>query len=65
MSVERPSPTDLFGRAVEISDARERMAFLDEACAAHPTLRAEVEDLLRRDAEASQFLEPPAEFRHT
>jgi len=65
MSAERPDPADIFSQAVGIADSAERLAFLNRVCAGHPTLRGEVEDLLRRDAEASQFLEPPAEFGHT
>jgi WD40 repeat protein len=52
---------ELFQEALPL-DAPARRALLDERCAADPELRAEVERLLARDAEAErqEFLEPPA-----
>ena len=49
----------IFGRALEIESPAERSAFLDEACAANPGLRAEVEDLLRAVAGAGDFMKRP------
>ncbi len=40
--------------------ASERAAFLDQACAGDPRLRAEVEELLAADEEADGFMESPA-----
>jgi serine/threonine protein kinase len=37
----------------------ERTAYLDAACGADATLRAEIESLLRYDQHAAQFIEPP------
>jgi hypothetical protein len=39
--------------------ASTRSAFLDEACSTDPTLRQEVESLLKADSGASGFMEPP------
>ncbi|MBL8867859.1 MAG: protein kinase, partial [Planctomycetia bacterium] len=54
-----PDPTpdrkSVFGRAIELP-AAERPAYLDAACAGHPALRAEVEDLLRAHGGAGSFL---------
>ncbi len=47
MSATSPDVKSIFGRALEIESPSQRSAFLGEACAADPALRAEVEDLLR------------------
>jgi predicted Ser/Thr protein kinase len=49
---------ELFARALERAPA-ERAAFLDAACAADPSLRQEVEEMLRADARAEDFIETP------
>ncbi|HZM68956.1 MAG TPA: hypothetical protein VFB95_01150, partial [Candidatus Cryosericum sp.] len=41
---------------------RERTALLDRACAGDPALRAEIEALLRADAEAGSFLDAPVDL---
>ncbi|HZM71141.1 MAG TPA: serine/threonine-protein kinase [Candidatus Cryosericum sp.] len=41
---------------------RERAALLDHACAGDPALRAEIEALLRADAEAGSFLDAPVDL---
>jgi eukaryotic-like serine/threonine-protein kinase len=46
--------TDVF-HAVRERDARARQAFLDEACAADPSLREEVDALLAADGAAQRF----------
>ena len=46
----------LFGQALELANAADRAALLDEACATRPGLRSQVEALLRADAEAGGFL---------
>lgn len=38
----------------------QRSSYLDQACGPDATLRAEIESLLRRDAAAGSFLEPPS-----
>src|SRR5262249_37478278 len=47
--------TQLYHAALE-KEAREREAFLDDACAGDESLRAEVESLLAREKDASQFM---------
>jgi serine/threonine protein kinase/Tfp pilus assembly protein PilF len=50
----------IFDRALEIDTPADRQAFLEAACAGEPTLRDQVESLLRAYAEAGSFLEQPA-----
>jgi tetratricopeptide (TPR) repeat protein len=50
----------IFDRALEIDTPADRQAFLDDACAGAPTLRDQVESLLRAYADAGSFLERPA-----
>lgn len=49
---------DAFEAALEYAPA-ERKAFLDEFCGGNRALRVEVESLLKADAKAEGFLEPP------
>ena len=49
---------ELFERALE-REPTERARFLDDACAADPSLRREVEEMLRFDARAEDFIETP------
>src|SRR5215212_9119941 len=49
---------ELFERALERAPA-ERAPFLDAACAADPSLRREVEEMLRADERAQDFIETP------
>src|SRR6476661_1232053 len=49
----------VFAQALEREPAK-RAAFLDEACGNDAALRQELESLLRADAGASGYLEPPA-----
>ena len=51
---------EIFNMAVELSDAAERAAFLDEACAGDEKVRAQVDALLKWHVEAGSFLEVPA-----
>src|SRR5262245_47495991 len=53
----------LFSAALEL-DARQRAAFLDQACADDPALRQRVDTLLRVHQEAAPFLENPAAGAH-
>ncbi len=50
---------ELFSATCKLSP-RERAAVLDRECADDPSLRAEVEALLAKDAESKSFLESPA-----
>ena len=50
----------IFDQALEIVSPVERAAYLDQACAASPELRAKVEALLQAYADAGSFLEKPA-----
>ena len=51
---------DIFLAAIEIANADERLAYLDRVCHGNAKLRAEIDELLKNHAEASQFLESPA-----
>jgi WD40 repeat protein/serine/threonine protein kinase/tetratricopeptide (TPR) repeat protein len=50
----------LFSAAAELIDPGQRAAFLDAACGNDPSLRAAIEDLLRHDDAAGDFLSSPA-----
>lgn len=52
----------IFATARQWSDGPVRRAFLDQVCAGQPQLRAQVESLLKADAEAGSRLEHPAGF---
>jgi len=51
---------DIFIAALEKEGPAERRAYLDEACAAQPELRRQVEELLRLHEGAGSFLDNPA-----
>src|SRR5262249_9147735 len=51
---------DIFIAALQKDVPAQRQAYLDEACAGQPELRARVEDLLRLHEAAGSFLERPA-----
>jgi len=59
MGVWNPKANSLFLDAIEMSSPDQRVAFLDEACAGDPALRAEVEQLLKAHDDAGSFLERP------
>jgi serine/threonine protein kinase len=54
-----PEANAVFVQAVKISSPEGQVAFLDEACAGDPALRAEVEQLLKAHEEAGNFLQRP------
>ncbi|MBY0461499.1 MAG: serine/threonine protein kinase, partial [Gemmataceae bacterium] len=60
--MNRPTPDakSVFGRAAEIPSPADRAAFLDDACAGHPAVRAEVETLLKALGNAGAFMAVPA-----
>src|SRR4051794_27426041 len=51
---------DIFIAALQREDPAQRRAYLDGACAHHPELRRQVENLLRLHEAAGSFLEKPA-----
>jgi WD40 repeat protein/serine/threonine protein kinase len=57
MTTPNPTRERLFHAAGELRDPTQRAAFLDIACGHDPSLRAEIEDLLRHDDVAGSFLE--------
>ena len=56
MSQSKPNVKDVFDHAAEIPSPADRDAYLNEACAAFPDLRREVEELLRAHAQVGSFL---------
>jgi tetratricopeptide (TPR) repeat protein/tRNA A-37 threonylcarbamoyl transferase component Bud32 len=56
--------SQIFTNALKLATAGERAAYLDEACAGNPGLRADVEALLRAYAADPGFLEQPAPSVH-
>jgi serine/threonine protein kinase len=59
METQNVNPEYIFHKAVEIPDATERAAYLDEACKGDEKLRAEVEGLLKAHEQAGDFLKAP------
>jgi serine/threonine protein kinase/Flp pilus assembly protein TadD len=59
MATWDPRANELFLKALELSSAAERRAFLDRECVDYPELRAEVDSLLEAGERAGQFLEQP------
>src|SRR5436309_1138508 len=53
------SEKSIFHAALEKTSARERAAYLDEACQDNSALRAEVEALLQAHDRPGEFLEEP------
>jgi len=52
---------EIFVEAFQETDPAARGEFLDRACGADQALRARIEALLKKAAEAGRFLEPPDE----
>ncbi len=59
MAAEPGSEETLFAAALQRETPAQRAAYLDEACAGNPALRARVEGLLQASGEAQTFLERP------
>jgi serine/threonine-protein kinase len=55
----------IFDRAIEIVSEIDRKAYLDEACAAAPEFRVQVEALLQAHAQAGSFLNAAADRQWT
>jgi serine/threonine protein kinase len=60
MNEEPEDIKSIFAEAIEKETAKERAAFLDEACGNDAGLRAKVEKLLKAHNKAGDFLEVPA-----
>ncbi len=56
MPESRESLKTIFGKAIEFRSEEERARYLDQACAADDSLRAEIEDLLGAVGRAGEFL---------
>ncbi len=54
------SERSLFLAALDIDDPSEQSAYLDQACAGNPALRAQVELLLKAHQQSGAFMERPA-----
>src|SRR5262249_26529863 len=54
-----PDVKSVFGRALALASVGERAAYLDDACAGHPAVRAEVDARLLAHGRAGDFLTPP------
>jgi serine/threonine protein kinase len=54
-----PEANDIFLKALDLPAPDDRRAFLDDACAARPELRARVDALLAANAGAGSFLDAP------
>ncbi|MHC4540025.1 MAG: serine/threonine protein kinase [Planctomycetota bacterium] len=61
METEDMNPEDIFHKALEITDADQRVAYLDDACRGNDKVRAEVEELLKAHEEAGDFMESLAD----
>jgi len=59
MAAKQSNPEDIFHCAIEIADASERAAYLDQACQGDEALRAEVDLLIASHEEVGDFLEMP------
>ena len=59
MGAKLPSVETVFGEAIEIDSAAERMSYLDGACGGDSALRRQVESLLGAHVRAGDFLEAP------
>jgi WD40 repeat protein len=58
-----PQTNDVFLKTLDLASAEERRAYLEQACAGNPGLRARVEALLAASERAGSFLEEPAVAR--
>jgi serine/threonine protein kinase/WD40 repeat protein len=56
VSATRDDIKSIFGQAMALSTSAEREAYLANACAEHPELRAEVDSLLQAHQDAGSFL---------
>ena len=65
MPTELLNVRSIFDRAIEIATEFDRKAYLDEACAAAPEIRVQVEALLQAHAQAGSFLNAAADRQRT
>src|SRR5262245_20318168 len=61
MPTDKPSLDTIFCAAIEIADAADRAAYLDQACGNGADRRCRVEALVAAHLRAGSFLERPAE----
>ncbi len=61
MSYDPNSAKSIFLQAMELPTANERAAFLDQACAGQPALKARVEGLIRTADQSDSLLDNPAD----
>jgi serine/threonine protein kinase/WD40 repeat protein len=59
MASQQDKVANIFDAAAELESPAQRAAYLDAACGEDQQLRAAVEELLRHDAAAGNFLQPP------
>jgi hypothetical protein len=58
MKLPEHNAKDISAEALRLTNAAERVAYLDRTCAGDPALRQEVESLLGAYAQAGDFLRP-------
>ena len=59
MNTDHHAIKDIFCAALEKATRPERTAYLDQACAGQPEIRAQIDELLRLHEDAGDFLEAP------
>ncbi len=57
MGTEQPTHLEIFQAAADMADAGQRAAYLQQACAGDPALRAEIEQLLEHDRAEDSLLD--------
>src|SRR5215207_10161300 len=60
MDVQPPDKRTIFERALGFESSAEREAYLEDACAGKPELRAQVDSLLKAHNDVGSFLDGPA-----
>jgi len=59
METENINPEDIFHKALDITDPKKRVTYLDNACKGDKHLLAEVNELLKAHEQAGDFLKSP------
>src|SRR4051812_9481616 len=60
MCVQPPDKRTIFERALDFAAGAEREAYLEDACAGQPEMRAQVDSLLKAHKDVGSFLDGPA-----
>jgi serine/threonine protein kinase/Flp pilus assembly protein TadD len=60
MDVQPPDKRTIFEHALEFASGAEREAYLEDACAGKPEMRAQVDSLLKAHNDVGSFLDGPA-----